>query len=365
MEKIILKTPSTEGEIYVGEGACESRLPLLVAGQKNFVVADSNVYALYGEFFARYFADSEIYVLPAGEESKNFSRLGDILKSMTKAGLHRSSRLFAVGGGVVGDIGGLAASLYMRGISCVQVPTTLLAQVDSGVGGKTAVDLCGVKNVVGAFYQPFEVVADPQFLKTLPAREIKCGLGEIVKYAALNAGIFDALKESGERLTKLRFLSSLIPVCVRHKAKVVTEDERETGERKSLNVGHTTGHAVELSSSLSHGESVLWGMLFETKLAQKYGVCEAEYGRELVELVTRALNAAPRSAADFSRIGKDAEKARSDKKNLDDGKICISAAKSRGKWTLLSLPFEEYKQGLEEIARNVENTKYEDEYEGN
>lgn len=231
MEKIILKTPSAEGEIYVGEGACESRLPLLVAGQKNFVVADSNVYALYGGFFARYFADSEIYVLPAGEESKNFSRLGDILKSMTKAGLHRSSRLFAVGGGVVGDIGGLAASLYMRGISCVQVPTTLLAQVDSGVGGKTAVDLCGVKNVVGAFYQPFEVVADPQFLKTLPAREIKCGLGEIVKYAALNAGIFDALKENGERLTKLRFLSSLIPVCVRHKAKVVTEDERETGER--------------------------------------------------------------------------------------------------------------------------------------
>jgi 3-dehydroquinate synthase len=110
--------------------------------------------------------------------------------------MHRSSRLFAVGGGVVGDIGGLAAALFMRGISCVQIPTTLLAQVDSSVGGKTAVDLGGVKNVVGAFYQPCEVLVDPQFLQTLPPREIKCGLGEIIKYAALNAEIFDFLETS-------------------------------------------------------------------------------------------------------------------------------------------------------------------------
>lgn len=365
MEKISLKTPSAEGEIYVGEGVCASRLPLLVRGQRNFVVADSNVYALYGEFFARHFTDSEIYVLPAGEESKSFERLGDILRRMTKAGLHRSSRLFAVGGGVVGDIGGLAAALYMRGISCVQVPTTLLAQVDSGVGGKTAVDLCGVKNVVGAFYQPFEVLADSKFLNTLPARELKCGLGEIVKYAALDGRIFDTLKQNAERLANLDFLASLISVCVRYKAKVVTEDERETGARSSLNVGHTTGHAVEISSHLSHGESVLWGMLFETKLAQKYGVCESGYAKELLALVTKALNVSPRSAADFSRIGKDAEKARADKKNLDDGKIRMSVAERKGKWMSFSLPFEEYKQGLEEIAKDVENTDDEDKYERN
>ena len=174
MEKIELNAPSLKGEIYIGRGAAKERLPRLTEGQRNFVVTDSNVFSLYGTFFSEYFAKSEIFVLPAGEESKNFEALSEILTRMTRVGLHRTSRLFAVGGGVVGDIGGLAAALYMRGISCVQVPTTLLAQVDSGVGGKTAVDLCGVKNIVGAFHQPCEVVADPDFLSTLPPREIKC-----------------------------------------------------------------------------------------------------------------------------------------------------------------------------------------------
>ena len=151
MEEVFLKTPSLEGRITIGEGAAALRLPSLVKERKNFVVTDSNVFALYGEFLREYFGDGEVFVLPAGEENKNFQRLFEILKRMTEAGLHRTSRLFAVGGGVVGDIGGLAAALYMRGISCVQVPTTLLAQADSGVGGKTAVDLGGVKNVVGAF----------------------------------------------------------------------------------------------------------------------------------------------------------------------------------------------------------------------
>lgn len=279
--------------------------------------------------------------------------------------MHRTSRLFAVGGGVVGDIGGLAAALYMRGISCVQVPTTLLAQADSGVGGKTAVDLGGVKNVVGAFYQPCEVIVDPMFLSTLPPREIKCGLGELVKYAALDGGIFELLKANADKLSEREFLFSLILPSVKHKAKVVEEDEKETGERKSLNVGHTTGHAVELSSSpFPRGKRAL-GNVVRNEAGAKIRRLRSRIREGTRRIGDKALNAAPRSAADFSRIGKDAEKARSDKKNLDDGNICISAAKSRGKWTLLSLPFEEYKQGLEEIARNVENTKYEDEYEGN
>lgn len=293
MEEVFLKTPSLEGRITIGEGAAALRLPSLVKERKNFVVTDSNVFALYGEFLREYFGDGEVFVLPAGEENKNFQRLFEILKRMTEAGLHRTSRLFAVGGGVVGDIGGLAAALYMRGISCVQVPTTLLAQADSGVGGKTAVDLGGVKNVVGAFYQPCEVIVDPMFLSTLPPREIKCGLGELVKYAALDGGIFELLKANADKLSEREFLFSLILPSVKHKAKVVEEDEKETGERKSLNVGHTTGHALELASGLSHGESVLWGMLLETKLAMKYGVCAREYGEELTALVHRG----PRRAA--------------------------------------------------------------------
>ena len=184
MKEIVLKTKTVSATIYIGDDALEQRLPALTAGQTNFVVTDSNVFALYKDFFKRYFSDTAMFVLPAGEEYKTFSSLGEILEKMSVSGLHRTSRLFAVGGGVVGDIGGLSASLYMRGISCVQIPTTLLAQVDSSVGGKTAVDVNGVKNIVGAFYQPMEVLVAPSFLKTLPQRELKCGLGEIVKYCA-------------------------------------------------------------------------------------------------------------------------------------------------------------------------------------
>ena len=215
MKTICLKTPTMAGKIHVGTDAIDARLPALLSGQKNFVVTDSNVYALYKAWFARYFADVEIFVLTAGEEHKTFQSLYAILEKMAAVGLHRNSRLFAVGGGVVGDIGGLAAALYMRGISCVQIPTTLLAQVDSSVGGKTAVDLGGVKNIVGAF------------LQTLPARELKCGVGEIVKYAALSGEIFDVLENDTDRLNDLAFLSDLIVTCIQHKADVVQADEKE------------------------------------------------------------------------------------------------------------------------------------------
>ena len=350
MESITLKTPSMEGRIYVGTDVIENRLPALTQGQKNFVVTDSNVYALYSQWFKKWFDGVEIFVLPAGEENKTFPSLYAILEKMTGAGLHRTSRLFAVGGGVVGDIGGLAAALYMRGISCVQIPTTLLAQVDSSVGGKTAVDLGGVKNVVGAFYQPCEVLVDPTFLQTLPAREIKCGVGEIVKYAALNSEIFDLIEGKEDKFINLSFLTKLITDCICHKAKVVEADEKEGGERRSLNVGHTTGHAIELTSGLSHGESVLYGMLFETRMAIEAGVCEKEYGERLLAIVEKTIQIAPNAPLDLSHIEADAEKARSDKKNADDGKIKMSVAKAKGKWTVFSLPFEEYKAALVKAA---------------
>ena len=353
MELINLKTPSMSGKIYIGAGIIEKRLPILTQGQKNFVVTDSNVYALYKVWFEKYFSGAEIFVLTAGEENKNFQSLYLILDKMAAAGLHRTSRLFAVGGGVVGDIGGLAAALYMRGISCVQIPTTLLAQVDSSVGGKTAVDLGGVKNVVGAFYQPCEVLIEPAFLQTLPAREIKCGVGEIVKYAALDSEIFDILQKNSDRLSDLAFLTELIALCVRHKARVVQADEKETGERRCLNVGHTTGHAIELSSGLSHGESVLWGMLLETQAAIFAGVCEKKYGQELLAIVNKALDLAPVESVDFSHFDKDAEKARSDKKNTGDGCIRMAVAKNKGEWQIWDLPFAEYKTALMQAAKEI------------
>ncbi len=351
MEKITLKAPSMEGHIYVGKDVLEARLPLLTQGQKNFVVTDSNVYALYESRFRTYFPDTEIFVLPAGEANKNFQSLYAILERMTGAGLHRSSKLFAVGGGVVGDIGGLAAALYMRGVACVQIPTTLLAQVDSSVGGKTAVDLGGVKNVVGAFYQPQEVLVDPTFLQTLPAREIKCGVGEIVKYCALNGDIFDKLERNVDKLTDLAFLEGLIVDCIKHKAKVVEADEKESGERRSLNVGHTTGHAIELTSGLSHGESVLHGMAMETRMAMENGVCEEEYGKRLLAIVEGALAIPPVGGLELSTIGKNAERARADKKNKDDGNIQMAVAKRKNEWTMLALPFEVYQKMLIKITR--------------
>ena len=350
IREITLKTPSMEGKIFVGEGTLKSRLPALTAGQTNFVLTDSNVHALYAPLFEAYFKDAATFVLPAGEENKNFQSLYAILERMTEAGLHRTSRLVAVGGGVIGDIGGLAAALYMRGISCVQIPTTLLSQVDSSVGGKTAVDLGGVKNIVGAFYQPCEVLIEPAFLKTLPAREIKCGVGEIVKYAALSGEIFELLEENVERLSDLSFLTGLVTLCIRHKARVVEADEKESGERQSLNVGHTTGHAIELSYGLSHGESVLWGMKLETKAAIEAGVCDLEYGKRLLRIVEKALAIEPVARVDLSSIAKDAERAKADKKNVGDGKIKMSVAKCKNEWTSFSLPFEAYQRALERAA---------------
>ena len=349
MEIIEVKTPSYEGKIYLGEDVIENRLPTLSNGKKCFVVTDSNVYALYTEWFQRWFGGAEIFVLPAGEENKNFHSLNAILEKMVGAGMHRSSYLFAVGGGVVGDIGGLAAALYMRGIAYVQIPTTLLAQIDSSVGGKTAVDLGGVKNVVGAFYQPCEVLVNPSFLKTLPAKERKCGLGEMVKYAALDGELFDKL--SKEHLGQTSCLTDLILDCIRYKAKVVAADEKETALRRCLNLGHTTAHAIETACQLSHGECVLYGMYLETKLAIEKGVCEREYGEELLSLVCAALAVEPRSTLDNGTLEENLKKALLDKKNEDDGQIQMTVATAKGAWTMLSLPFEEYKQTIMKVSK--------------
>lgn len=351
--KIELNTPSMTGNIYIGEDVIAQRLPYLLRGQSNFVLTDSNVYSLHRVFFEKWLQDEPIFVLPAGEEQKNFQSLQAILEKMVGAGLKRTSRLFAVGGGVVGDIGGLCASLYMRGISCVQIPTTLLSMVDSSVGGKTAIDACGVKNVIGAFYQPMEVLIDPMFLGTLPQREWKCGIGEMVKYAALDKATYDALQQNGGEMTK-ELAVALIENSVRYKAGVCARDEKESGERKCLNVGHTTGHVVELTYGLSHGESVLWGMKLETMVAIDCGVCERVYGESLLKFIDRALALSPRAEIDLSRLGEAAAaKAGLDKKNKDDGKVVMSVAKAYGEWALLALPMQEYVNALQNAVNQL------------
>ncbi len=349
---IDVKTSSATGKIYIGEDVIARRLPYLLRGQKNFVLTDTNVYALHRPFFEKWMQGEELFVLPAGEEHKNFQSLQSILEKMAAAGLKRTSRLFAVGGGVIGDIGGLCAALYMRGIDCVQIPTTLLAMVDSSVGGKTAIDLAGVKNIVGAFHQPIEVLIDPMFLNTLPEREWKCGIGEIVKYAAMDKHTFDALAAVDGKITK-ELAVDLIENSVRYKAGVVERDEKETGERKCLNVGHTTGHAIELSYGLSHGESVLWGMKIETLLAIEAGVCNPAHGEKLIQFVDQALALDGGEKPDFSTLGEVAKKASLDKKNTGDGNVVMSVAKDYGEWTLFALPMKRYAQALSALAKKL------------
>ena len=349
MQKITVRTPSMQGDIYIGKDVLERRLPYLKGGQKNIVLVDENVYRIHGALLKRYFRDEEFFVVESGEKNKELTTVTTVLKEMLERGLTRASRLFAVGGGVIGDMGGLIAALYMRGISYVQIPTTLLAQVDSSVGGKTAVNLGGVKNVVGAFYQPCEVLVSPRFLDSLPAREIKCGLGEIIKYAALNADIFDAVEKNMDMLNDIGFLSSLTEACICHKARIVERDERESGERKSLNLGHTTGHAIELSCKISHGESVLYGMLAETKIAMEIGVCHKEYGEKLLAIISRALETQPQSVLKISNIGKLAGNAKSDKKNPDDGEISLIVPLQVGRYAMVSLSFDEYENYLEKF----------------
>ena len=348
MKTVEIHTPSQDSVISCERGCFKSLTPQFLSGHKNFVLTDSNVYQLYQEDILSVFgANTPVYILPAGEESKNHENLFKILQVMIEAQLHRNSYLFALGGGVVGDIGGLAASLYMRGIHCVQVPTTLLAQVDSSVGGKTAVDMGKVKNVVGAFYQPEAVLVDSNFLKTLPEREIRCGLGEIIKYGGLNGKILDNLLANGDRLFDLSYLAAVTPDCIEHKADVVRKDERESGLRKSLNMGHTTAHALELYyGDFSHGEFVLIGMYYEIKIALAEGLIAPDYAEKLNGLILKVMGKIPV----YKDVTKAVEYAKLDKKNAASDVVSMIVPTAYNEYKELKIPFEKYLAYMQKFA---------------
>lgn len=353
MRTITIKTPSVKEKSTVccRKNVLKSALPKVIENYRGALIfTDTNVLRLYGKKLAKYLPNVAVYAMPAGEENKTAETLFSLLEAMAGAGLHRNSVLVALGGGVVGDIGGLAASLYMRGIDCIQVPTTLLAQVDSSVGGKTAIDFCGIKNLVGAFRHPNLVLADPVFFATLPPREIRCGLGEIIKHGALDGEIFDLLMKNRDRLFDLDFLAEIVPLNIAFKASVVKQDPHEKGLRKCLNLGHTTAHAVELhKKTLSHGECVLIGLLYEAELAKKYCACDMEYLAELVALCRTALECDLRAID----IAEAAQLARLDKKNQTSTEIAVCVPTKRGEYEILSLGYNEYVQSLAEIKEKL------------
>lgn len=247
-----------------------------IAGKKVAVVTDDIVAGLHlGTLSAALPEGSPVYVIPHGEASKNWAEAGRIVEWLAGAGLTRSDAVIALGGGVVGDIAGFAASVYMRGISYIQVPTTLLAGIDSSVGGKTAVDLTAGKNLAGRIYPPSAVIFDPDALSTLPPAEWKCGLGEAVKYAVLAGGeIFDIMREG---VTENN-LERLVDLAVDYKRRIVEEDENEKGLRRLLNLGHTFGHAVETESALGfpHGVCVAMGIKIIARACVKAGMLPKE-----------------------------------------------------------------------------------------
>ena len=259
--------------IWIGAGVLD-RLPAAVRGLRGVVVTDSNVAAHHGaRVMAALGADWRQIVLPPGESTKSAVRWADLLERLATARLDRHGALVALGGGVVGDLAGFAAATYMRGIRFVQAPTSLLAMVDSSVGGKTGINLAAGKNLAGAFHQPLAVVADTDTLATLPAREFAAGMAEVVKYGvALDAEFFGWLEQHAAAIQTREpaALERMVARCCEIKAAVVSQDEREGGLRAVLNFGHTLGHAIEKVTGFSgvlHGEAVALGMPFALALS--------------------------------------------------------------------------------------------------
>lgn len=277
MDRIKVRHQSGEYKVYVGENILSDALGEFFAARsydRIFTVSDSNVFPLYGERLEKSLAavgktSVGSFVFPAGEPSKNLSTVSDMYNAFAGAALTRKSLVIALGGGVTGDMGGFAAATYLRGVDVLQIPTTLLAQIDSSVGGKTGVDLSVGKNLVGAFHQPAAVISDSVFLKTLPRRYADDGMGEAIKYGCISdAELFDAIAD------RTISQAEMISRCIAVKARIVSEDEREGGLRKILNYGHTLGHAVEKLGNFerfSHGESVGIGMLYAAKIGERLG----------------------------------------------------------------------------------------------
>ncbi len=267
--------------IHVGSGLLDEigLIADAAPGRHVLIVTDSNVASLYlGRVQAGLAGkDVQSLVIPAGESEKNLARFGEILDALAKQGASRDATVIALGGGVIGDLAGFAAACWMRGVRVVQLPTTLLAMVDSSVGGKTAVDLPAGKNLVGAFHQPAAVFADIDTLATLPARELRAGLAEVVKYGAIfDARLFDWIENHADALLQgdPELLADAVLRSCKHKAKVVAADETEQGRRVLLNFGHTFGHAIEVEAgfgTLLHGEAVSIGMVLAARLSAELG----------------------------------------------------------------------------------------------
>ncbi len=312
-------------EIYIGEKILD-RVGMILArnnwAERYIIVTDTRIDALHGERVQQALEKADLKVeritVPPGEAAKEIGTVLAIAGRLTAIGADRSTALVALGGGVIGDMTGFVASIYMRGIPVIQIPTTLLAQVDSGIGGKTGVDTDAGKNLLGTFHQPKGVFIDLSFLGTLPDDQLTSGLAEVVKYGVIDSpeilGDLEAAVERGG-LRETPFLEKIVTAACRIKKEFVELDERDRGLRRVLNFGHTVGHAVEAASgyALSHGESVAIGMVAAASLSEQLHHLPADDRRRIAALI-RALGLPDRIPANLdpdeirSRMKRDKKK---------------------------------------------------------
>lgn len=282
--------------IYIENGIlkqADAYISHVFCGKRIMIVSDDNVFPLYGNELKNCLSKNFTCfhtVIPHGESSKSFDMLPRLYSAFLSAGLNRSDLVIALGGGVIGDLVGFAAASYLRGISFVQIPTSLLAQVDSSVGGKVAVDLPQGKNLVGAFYQPKLVLIDPLVLNTLKERFINDGMGEVIKYGCIkDAALFDTLKTHSSFETLKYELPAIIHRCVDIKREIVEHDQFDMGERMLLNFGHTLAHTIEQHFHYereSHGEAVAIGMYQLTKMAEEQRLTKEGCAAQIKDVLT-------------------------------------------------------------------------------
>ncbi len=348
MSSCVTVRTGKEYNVYIGRGLIDEsgeRIKALLPHARAAVITDSNVAPLYAQRVQNSLeaagVDSRVFVLPAGEQNKRLSTVENILEWLAQQGFSRSDCIVALGGGVVGDMAGFAAAVYLRGISYVQMPTTLLAAVDSSVGGKTGVDLSAGKNLAGAFKQPELVLCDTDTLKTLPAHETADGMAEVIKYGVLFSESLFARLENGEAPD----LSDMITECVSLKARIVEADELEQNERKLLNLGHTLGHAAEKCSNfeITHGHAVAIGMAYIARAGEKLGITDVGTAARIENCLRRY--SLPTSC-DFDSEALSAA-AMSDKKRSGDT-LTLVLVKNIGDCLLKKIPLTELRSYAEQ-----------------
>lgn len=314
----------------------------VVSAKKAVIVTDDAVGELYGETAMESYKNAgfsvELFTFPRGEQSKSHEVLLNLYNFLAACGVTRSDIIVALGGGVVGDLAGFAAATYQRGIDFIQIPTTLLAQVDSSVGGKTAVNISAGKNLVGAFHQPLLVICDTKTLDTLSDEIFSDGMGEVVKYGAIRSkSLFTKLKNGNVRSD----MSEIIAECIRIKADIVRADEFDKGERMLLNFGHTIGHAIEKYCNfggISHGKAVAVGMAYISKKAEEKGMISAGTASEITACLK--MNGLPCSVDIPEQILY--EYSLGDKKRSADG-ISVILAEKIGQSVIKKMTTEEYR----------------------